>query len=161
LKAVTNSSVLIALSTIGQLSLLHQRFPEGLLLPQAVWREVVETGADIPGSREVASASWLTRRAITNNALATLLRLELDEGEAEAISLYLEEPVEAILLDEKNARKVARRMGLPVLGTLGILIWAKKNGSIPILREQLDALRLGKFRLSQLIYQEALNQVGE
>ncbi|MBC6479630.1 MAG: DUF3368 domain-containing protein [Hormoscilla sp. GM7CHS1pb] len=161
MKAVTNSSVLIALSTIGQLSLLHQRFPEGLLLPQAVWREVVETGADIPGSREVASASWLTRRAITNNALATLLRLELDEGEAEAISLYLEEPVEAILLDEKNARKVARRMGLPVLGTLGILIWAKKNGSIPILREQLDALRLGKFRLSQLIYQEALNQVGE
>ncbi|MBO1349956.1 MAG: DUF3368 domain-containing protein [Hormoscilla sp. GUM202] len=121
MKAVTNSSVLIALSTIGQLSLLHQRFPEGLLLPQAVWREVVETGADRPGSREVASASWLTRRAITNNALATLLRLELDEGEAEAIALYLEEPVEAILLDEKNARKVARRMGLPVLGTLGIL----------------------------------------
>ncbi|MBO1349955.1 MAG: DUF3368 domain-containing protein [Hormoscilla sp. GUM202] len=42
-----------------------------------------------------------------------------------------------------------------------VLIWAKKNGSIPILREQLDALRLGRFRLSQLIYQEALNQVGE
>jgi len=148
LKAVTNSSVLIALSTIGQLSLLHQRFPEGLLLPQAVWREV-------------ASALWLTRRAITNDALVTLLRMELDEGEAEAIALYLEEPVEAILLDEKNARKVARRMGLPVLGTLGVLIWAKKNGLIPSLREQLDALRLGKFRLSQLVYQEALNKVGE
>ncbi|MBC6481025.1 MAG: DUF3368 domain-containing protein [Hormoscilla sp. GM7CHS1pb] len=148
MKAVTNSSVLIALSTIGQLSLLHQRFPEGLLLPQAVWREV-------------ASALWLTRRAITNDALVTLLRMELDEGEAEAIALYLEEPVEAILLDEKNARKVARRMGLPVLGTLGVLIWAKKNGLIPSLREQLDALRLGKFRLSQLVYQEALNKVGE
>ena len=153
MKAVTNSSVLIALSTIGQLSLLHQRFPEGLLLPQAVWREVVETGADRPGAREVADVSWLTRRAITNNALVTLLRMELDEGEAEAIALYLEEPVEAILLDEKNARKVARRMGLPVLGTLGVLIWAKKNGLIPSLREQLDALRLGKFRLSQLVYQ--------
>ncbi|MBC6452942.1 MAG: DUF3368 domain-containing protein [Hormoscilla sp. SP5CHS1] len=49
-------------------------------------------------------------------------------------------------------------MGLDHLWHFG---WAKKNGSIPILREQLDALRLGKFRLSQLIYQEALNQVGE
>jgi predicted nucleic acid-binding protein len=44
LKAVANSSVLIALTTIGQLMLLTQRFSEGVLVPQAVWREVVETG---------------------------------------------------------------------------------------------------------------------
>jgi predicted nucleic acid-binding protein len=59
LRAVINSSVLIALSTIGQLPLLNQRFPDGLLLPQAVWKEVVVTGAGQPGAQEVASASWL------------------------------------------------------------------------------------------------------
>lgn len=162
MRAVTNSSVLIALSSIGQLSLLNQRFPEGVLLPQAVWHEVVETGAGQPGAQEVATASWLTVRSVTNTSLVSLLRLDLDVGEAEAIALFVEDPAEAILLDEKNARRVARQMSLPILGTVGILIWAKQVRLIPTLKEQLDALRnQGKFRLGRLVYQEALNRVGE
>jgi hypothetical protein len=162
LRAVSNSSVLIALSTIGQLSLLDRRFPDGVLLPQAVWREVVETGAGQPGAQEVASASWLSIRAVTDTVLVSLLKMELDEGEAEAIALFCEEPVEALLLDEKNARRVARRLSLPMLGTIGVLIWAKQTGLIPTLKEQLDALQTqGKFRLSQSVYQEALSRVGE
>jgi len=87
LRAVTNSSVLIALSKIGQLSVLSQRFPDGVLLPQAVWQEVVGTGAGQPGAQEVASASWLTVRKVANESLVSLLRMELDAGEAEAISI--------------------------------------------------------------------------
>ncbi|HAZ45150.1 MAG TPA: DUF3368 domain-containing protein [Cyanobacteria bacterium UBA11369] len=160
--AISNSSVLIALSTIGQLQLLNQRFPSGILLPQAVWREVVETGAGQPGSEEISSASWLTVREVANKPLVSALRIDLDEGEAEAIALFTEQPGEAILLDEKNARRVARQMGLPILGTVGILIWAKRTGLIPTLKEQLDLLQSqGKFRLSQILYQEALKKVGE
>jgi predicted nucleic acid-binding protein len=49
-----------------------------------------------------------------------------------------------------------------VLGTVGILIWAKQNGLIPNLKEQLDALQsIGNFRVSNLIYQEAIKKVGE
>lgn len=162
MRAVTNSSILIALSTIGQLSLLHQRFPDGVFLPQAVWREVVETGKGQPGAQDVASASWLTIRQVTNTSLISLLKIELDEGEAEAIALFAENPVDAILLDEKNARRAARQMGLPVLGTVGILIWAKQKGLIITLKEQLDTLQnQGNFRISQSLYQKALNRVGE
>lgn len=162
MRAVTNSSILIALSTIGQLSLLHQRFPDGVFLPQAVWREVVETGKGQPGAQDVTSASWLTIRQVTNTSLISLLRIELDEGEAEAIALFAENPVDAILLDEKNARRAARQMGLPVLGTVGILIWAKQKGLIITLKEQLDTLQnQGNFRISQSLYQAALNRVGE
>jgi predicted nucleic acid-binding protein len=162
MKAVTNSSVLIALSTIGQLELVHQRFPDGVLLPKAVWKEVVETGAGRPGAKQVAQASWLTIRPVTNTALVSSLRLELDEGESEAISLFLEDSAQAILLDEKNARQVAKRLNLPTLGTVGILIWAKQSGLIFNLREQLDNLQtIGKFRLSYSVYQNALKKVGE
>jgi len=162
MKAVSNSSVLIALSSIGQLELIKQRFPDGVMIPQAVWKEVVETGKGRSGAEEVAKASWLTISTVSNTSSISLLRLELDEGESEAISLFLEQPAQAILLDEKNARRVAKRMKLPVLGTVGILIWAKQNGLIPNLKEQLDALQLvGKFRLSTLIYQESLKKVGE
>lgn len=66
--------------------------------------------------------------------------MELDEGEAEAIALFLQKPVQAILLDEKNARQVARRLSLPTLGRVGILIWAKQTGLIPNLKAQLDTL---------------------
>lgn len=122
MRAISNSSVLIALSTIGQLNLLKRRFPKGIVIPQAVWREVVETGEGQPGAQEVSIARWLTVKQITTAAIVTVLRMELDEGEAEAIALFLEHPAEAILLDEKNARRVARRMNLPTLGTVGILI---------------------------------------
>jgi predicted nucleic acid-binding protein len=57
---VADASVLIGLSSIGHLSLLHRRFPKGVLIPQAVWREVVEQGRDRPGGQEVAEANWIT-----------------------------------------------------------------------------------------------------
>mgnify|MGYP006303019807 CR=1 FL=1 len=162
MKAVTNSSILIALSTIGRLSLLNRRFPEGVIVPRAVWQEVVETGVGQPGAREVASASWLVVEEAADRNLVDALEIELDFGEAEAIALFCQQPVEALLLDEKNARRVARRMGLPILGTVGILIWAKQNGLISVLREQLDELQVrGQFRLSKLVYEESLRRVGE
>lgn len=92
----------------------------------------------------------------------SLLRIELDEGEAEAIALFIQEPVAAILLDEKNAIRVARRLRLTVLSTVGILICARQIGLISNLKKQFDNLRtVGKFRLSQLVDQEALKRVGK
>jgi predicted nucleic acid-binding protein len=44
MKVISNSSILIGLSAIGRLELLHQRFSEGVIVPDAVWKEVVETG---------------------------------------------------------------------------------------------------------------------
>ncbi|NET58491.1 MAG: DUF3368 domain-containing protein [Symploca sp. SIO2E6] len=162
MKAISNSSILIAMSSIGQLELIKERFPDGVIIPEAVWHEVVKTGKGRSGAEQVAKASWLTIYTVTNTSLISLLRLELDKGESEAIALFLEQPTQAILLDEKNARRVAKRMSLPVLGAVGILIWAKQKGLIPNLKEQLDNLQsVGKFRLSNLIYQEALKKVGE
>ena len=162
MKPVANSSLLIALSAIGRLELLSRRFPEGILIPQAVWREVVETGKGQPGAKKVASAKWITVCEVEDKDCVTLLRRELDEGEAEAIALCREREIEVILLDEKDARRGARRLGLAVLGTVGVLIWAKRVGLITSLREQLDVLQTqGKFRLSQSVCEEALRTVRE
>jgi predicted nucleic acid-binding protein len=67
-----------------------------------------------------------------------------------------------VLLDEKDARRVARRMKLNVLGTVGLLIWSKKAGLIGSLHDQLEALQVqGGFRLSQTVCDEALRAVKE
>ena len=162
MRAVADSSVLIALSMVGCLELLPQRFSEGVLVPQAVRREVVETGQGQPGAAEVASASWVVVRETKDRGLVSLLGAELDEGEAEAIVLAREEGASVVLLDEKDARRVARRLDLQVLGTVGLLIWAKRAGLVANLQERLDALRtVGRFRLSQSVYERALAAVGE
>ena len=61
--AVSNSSVLITLSSVGFLILLREKCPEGIVIPNAVWREVVEEGGNRPGAREVAAAPWIARQA--------------------------------------------------------------------------------------------------
>jgi len=96
LKIISNSSVLIALSAIGQLGLISRRFPGGILIPQAVWKEVVKTGRGQPGSQEVGAASWITVCDIADRNLFLLLSAELDYGESEAITLCVEEKADMI-----------------------------------------------------------------
>lgn len=67
-----------------------------------------------------------------------------------------------ILLDERDARRAAKRMNLKVLGTVGILIWAKRVGKVQSLKEELNALRhQGRFRIGRRIFDRALREVGE
>ena len=88
---VANSSVLIALCRIGMLNLLHQKFPEGIFIPEAVRYEVVESGRGQPGSEEVSSSLWIKVKKVKDEKLVSLLRMELDQGEAEAIVLANEQ----------------------------------------------------------------------
>ena len=162
MKVISNASVLIGLSSIGMLLLLRERFPEGILVPEAVWREVVDEGAERPGAREVSAANWIKIQKVNDDGMVRLLRAELDEGEAETIALAYEMSADVVLLDERDARRAAIRMGLKVLGTVGILLWGKKTGKLVSLREQLDALRFqGKFRISQRLYDRVLREAGE
>lgn len=67
-----------------------------------------------------------------------------------------------ILLDEKESREVARGIGLKILGTVGVLIRAKKLSLISNLRNQLDNLKQkANFRIGEDVYQRALSEVGE
>jgi uncharacterized protein len=162
LKVISNASVLIALSSIGMLSLLRERFPESIVVPEAVWREVVDEGAERPGASEVSKANWIEVHKVNDKGMVGLLRAELDEGEAESIALAHEVSADVVLLDERDARQAAMRMGLKVLGTVGILLWGKQAGKLMNLRELLDALRFqGKFRISQRLYERVILEAGE
>jgi hypothetical protein len=153
-KPVANSSVLIALAAIDRLDLLTRRFPDGVLVPRAVWREVVETGHGRPGATAVQAAQWITVCDTPPSSTLDLLRTELDDGEAEAIALAL--------VDETEARRAANRLGLSVLGTVGILIWGCRAGLLPCLRSALDDLvGRGQFHLGSDVYANALRAVDE
>ena len=107
-------------------------------------------------------ADWIQRRSVEDQDYVRFLSTELDAGEAETIVLARQEQADVILIDEKEARRAARRLGMHVLGTVGLLIWARRQGLISSLSMQLEALQEeGGFRLSQELCAEALRQVGK
>ena len=101
-------------------------------------------------------------RQVADTDLLSLLKNELDHGEAEAIALAKEIKAKLILLDERDARRIAKSLGLTVLGTVGILIQAKHTGKIASLQATLDLLMSkAQFRISDSLYNLALRTVGE
>lgn len=161
MKVVADSSVLISLSAINQLDLLRKRFSE-VTIPQAVQEEVVIEGTGQPGSQEVQSSNWIRVQEVQDRVFVQLLEAELDQGESEAIALARELNADLVLLDEKDARSKARQIGLRILGTIAILVWANKAGHIGSLQEQLNALRdKAKFRISNGLYKQVLKSVSE
>lgn len=161
---VSDSSTLIHLAMLGRLGLLREFFG-AVVIPPAVWKEVVEEGHGRAGANEVDQAGrsgWLTVVRPNNEALVRLLKRELDEGEAEAIALALEQQADLVLLDESDARRIASVYGLPHTGIVGLLIRARAEGRIASLREELNRLRLDAgFWISEQVYQRALASVGE
>ncbi|MEO0011945.1 MAG: hypothetical protein RLZZ535_334 [Cyanobacteriota bacterium] len=146
--AVTNSTCLIGLERIERLDILPQVF-NTVFAPPAVAKEV-QTSLD-----------WLKVQAVANPSVVIALRTQMDEGEAEAIALALELENVLLILDDKKARRVAQQMSLKVIGTVGMLLRAKRQGVIAEVKPLLLKLTEADFRISQGIIQEALRLSGE
>lgn len=158
---VSDASALINLARIRELRLLRRLYGK-LLIPQAVWREVVVEGAGQPGADEVSNASWIEAKAVTNEHLARALRQDLDAGEAEAIVLALELEADLLIMDERLGRETAQHLGVRYLGLIGVLIAAKRGGLIDSVKSRLDALRdVAGFRVSNELYEHVVRDEGE
>ena len=124
---VSDASPLIALGRIGRLDLLKEIFGS-LMVPDAVWREVVEAGMGKLGANTVATMPWISRQSVRDTDLVKLLRQDLGAGEAEAIVLARESGADFLLIDERIGRSAAKRLGLTVVGLVGVLIEARERG---------------------------------
>lgn len=156
---VADSSPLIVLAKIRRLGLLP-RLAERVVIPHAVWQEVVMNKPASLDSRELADAPWLEVQPVTDSESASL-RADLDPGEAEAIALASRFLGCLLLIDERFGRREAGRRGVRVIGTLGLLREAKGLGLIASLRSEIEKLlSVGHFLSPQLI-DEAIHSVGE
>jgi predicted nucleic acid-binding protein len=149
---VSNSSPLIALARIERLSLLSAIF-ESVLIPPAVAREIAPS---IP-----IAPPWLRLRPATVPLSEQLARRRLGDGELEAITLAVEINADQIILDDLAARRLAEVSGLNVIGTLGLLLGARRAGLIDRIRPELDSLRTTSFFLSPELYADLLREAGE
>jgi hypothetical protein len=83
-----------------------------MIIPKAVWEEVVVAGSGRPGGVEVSSAKWISVQEAADKSLVNLLRTEIDQGEAEAVALAHEVKAKVVSLDERDARSAAEKLGM-------------------------------------------------
>jgi uncharacterized protein len=158
---VSDTSPIINLAAIGHLDLLHQLYGD-ILVPSAVYQEIVVTGAGLPGATEVQTLSWFQERSAADTGFVALLRADLDPGEAEAVALAYEIQADLLLIDEQAARGHAARLGLKFVGLLGVLLAAKGAGLLATVKGPLgDLIAKAGFWVRPSLYAAVLKAAGE
>jgi uncharacterized protein len=160
---VSNTSPLVALSAVGQIDLLRQIFDEVIVLP-GVYRELVTNGQGWQEAAQVqgilSEATWMRVANIPPSALLHSLLQRLGAGEAEAIAFALQE-VAPVLLDDLEARKIARGLGVEVIGSLGVLARSKKAGRIQAVKPIVEGMRGAGIYYSDLLLRRFLEDLDE
>ena len=158
---IADSGPVIYLSYLGQLELLQQMYGR-VLVPRQVYEEVVDHGAGLPGSAELPTASWLDVEDVDeDDSLFQSLTELLDRGEAAALTLAEHRAAELVLVDDLKGRQAAKRLGLSVKGTVGILVGAKRAGLIDAVGPLLQTLQENGFWMSAGLRLQVLLAAGE
>ena len=161
---VSDTSPITNLAAINQLNLL-QRLYTRLVIPTAVYNEMVRVDKLVPGAVEVQTLPWIQTQTIATSQQVKMLReseKNIDLGEAEAIILALELKADLLLMDERRGREVAMRYGLQITGLLGVLLQAKGNRLIPAVKPLMEQLiEQADFRVSNQLYATILEFAGE
>ena len=119
---IADSSFLIALATVDALGLLPKIFPM-ITIPDAVNDEVAKKGAGLPGSKEVADATWIRQISVRSADKVKAYRAErLGIGEAEVLALAEELKADMVLMDDERAWDIACQKRLRYLRSVEFLL---------------------------------------
>lgn len=156
---LANSTPLIYLSKMGELSLLKSLFAE-IIVANKVFEEVVVQGAGRPGSDEVQKADWIKTKTVTDQVAVSKLQHDelLGAGEAETLILAQELKADLTLIDDRKARRVAARMKVKRIGTLAMILMAYRKGLIQDLSSILKKAQQKAFRINQRIFDRLKKQ---
>jgi predicted nucleic acid-binding protein len=154
---IADAGPLIALARIDRLWLLP-RLCARTITTEIVWSECFANPSDVEQARlnQADAAGWVERVAVP----PLTHDWRLGRGETSAITLALVHQA-AVLIDERAARRTAARLGLPLIGTVGLLTLAKQRELIPAIREDLYHLAASGYRLSPDLLANALAFVDE
>jgi predicted nucleic acid-binding protein len=156
---VADASPIIIFARSGHEDLLRQVFSQ-LIIPEAVYHEVVIKGRGKPGISLVVESPWIVRETVQDVDRVNLLPGNLGLGEREAIILA-EDHNAALLTDDRAARREANKRGIIYLGCLRVLQEAKTAGFIETVTPITRDLRQAGLHLSNALYQEFLQDMGE
>ena len=158
-RVILNASPLICLFRSGLAGIFSSLFQE-IVVPEAVIKEVMAEGKTDFAAKTLVSQSWV-RRIADIPFDPRVVAWDLGEGESAVLSFALKNPGFWAVMDDREARRCALSIQCRFIGTLGILLLAKRRGIIPSLRESLDKLQGAGFWLSTSLVNEICQRSGE
>jgi hypothetical protein len=128
---VSDTTPLSELAKLRQVALLQGVFGQ-VIIPKEVHDEL--TKGNHPAIVALQAVDWIEVRSLSDSQKVSTLRTQtqLGLGECGAIILAEELGADRLLLDDQEARREALSRNLPVIGTVGVLLLAKRRGLIPI-----------------------------
>jgi predicted nucleic acid-binding protein len=152
--------VLLYLGRIGQADLLPALFTP-VYVPEPVMLELDMGRLLRPDTFNPHDCAWAMPAAVPQDAIDALPPNRLGAGER-AVVAYAHVHQGCIAgLDDLQARQLAEGLGLAVVGTLGVLLRAKRAGLLSVVRPLIDALNAQGFRLDPELYQDVLGLASE
>lgn len=154
---IVNTSPLISLTKAGYSGLLADAGAE-IVVPDIVRSEILAGREDDParlllesgfGSMGVIEPDW------------RVAEWRLGAGETAVLSLALSQPGTRVVIDDRAARRCARVLGVPMIGTIGVVVRARRDGRVGSLREAFERLVQAGFWLSPALSQTLLREFGE
>jgi len=163
MRVVSNTSPVSNLAIIGRLPLLRAKYGR-VVIPQAVADELARLShpAGAAAVREALSGGWLVVEPVPDRRLLPVLMARVDAGEAEALELARQTDADLLMLDDSDARQIAREEGLSFTGLLGVLAEERLAGRLPSLKTEIDRLRSEcRFFIADELARMVLQRVGE
>jgi predicted nucleic acid-binding protein len=154
---VVNATPVIVPAKAAHLHLLTDSCRE-LLVPDAVVAEILAGPPSDPAREAVRRG--LGQTAACPQIPSRLLEWGLGSGETAVLALALERKLTAVL-DDAAARTCARAIGIEVIGTLGVVLRARKKAIIPSAAVVLRGLRASGLYLDDKVVRPALEAIGE
>lgn len=132
---IVNATPFIGLAKLGRLDLLqNDAGSRVVLLPDAVVREVQAGPTDDPAVQSLARlGTWGVTPLAPITLSDRLTPFRLDRGESAVLTEALARSGSVAVIDDGAGRAAARALGLPLTGTLGVLIRARRSGRLPAL----------------------------
>jgi len=156
---VVNASPLILLGKTNHLGLLGA-LADQVVVPEAV---VDEIGAKPDGKTLLRVIAEDVAYTLVDNEVATteILSWDLGSGETQVIANAQRHGADRVVIDDLEARRCAKVMGLKVIGTLGIVGRAKAMGLIDQAEPVVRRLRETGLYASDELVRRLLKEVGE
>lgn len=160
---VSDTTPIISLLKINKLNLLEKLFGE-VVIPKGVFSELTDNPLYKNEAESVQKSEFIKIvDTIDENYVALLRRSTgLDLGESEAIYISDNEKESLLLMDELRGREVAARMGIRIMGTIGILMSAYKNNLLTKneIENSIDILKDNGRHISEKLYNQLIDLIN-
>jgi predicted nucleic acid-binding protein len=156
---ISDTSPLVCLQHLNKINILQQLFDK-IIIPPAVFKELITF--EIVEKDFLEKNTFIKIQEPQNLKLVNELLDVLDIGEAEAIALSIELKPDLLLIDEAQGREIATKYNIPIKGILGVLLLAKENKLIPVIRPLIERLISEiNFRINNNLFQQVLIKANE